>query len=199
MIDMIQVFKHCHVYKSNMWLVAYSIYELSKSHVVNWVNSCIRYNKPFDDDGDDALGSFDRKKVVGGLILLGRFLHGPWLALLLLLFFSHTLRSSSVVRMLVQRFPQRRRLFSASTLYRGSLASMCWTTKALKGGRKAPRPSNTGPSSSVLMQSGRAASTPRAYVRSLKASKTAKNDYATTCCWLASVLPLKSQRNMTWW
>ena len=90
MIDMIQVFKHFHVYKSNMWLVAYLIYELSKSHVVNWVNSCIRYNKPFDDDGDDALGSFDRKKVVGGLILLGRFLHGPWLALLLLLlFFPH--------------------------------------------------------------------------------------------------------------
>ena len=120
MIDMIQVFKHCHVYKSNMWLVAYLIYELSKSHVVNFVNSCIRYNKPFDDDGDDALGSFDRKKVVGGLILLGRFLHGPWLALLLLLFFPTRF---AVLRWFVC-------LYSASLSDEGSSQLLLYTEEA---------------------------------------------------------------------
>ena len=114
-------------------------------------------------------------------------------------FFSHTLRSSSVVRMLVQRFPQRRRLFSASTLYRGSLASMCWTTKALKGGRKAPRPSNTGPSSSTIAiwprLYHRREYPPRMYGvwRPAKLPKTTTQRLACFC------FPLKSQRNMTWW
>lgn len=114
-------------------------------------------------------------------------------------FFSHTLRSSSVVRMLVvQRLSASDEALLSFYYYVGSLASMCWT-KALKGGRKAPRPSNTGPSSSTIAiwprLYHRREYPPRMYGvwRPAKLPKTTTQRLACFC------FPLKSQRNMTWW
>ena len=64
---------------------------------------CVKFIKNLKEPGDDV---DDRKKVVGGLILLGRFLHGPWLALLS--FFPTRFARRSAARC------QRRRLFAAS-------------------------------------------------------------------------------------
>ena len=65
---------------------------------------CVKFIKNLKEPGDDV---DDRKKVVGGLILLGRFLHGPWLALLSF-FPTRFARRSCAARC------QRRRLFAAS-------------------------------------------------------------------------------------
>lgn len=105
-------------------------------------------------------------------------------------FFSHTLRSSSVVRMLVvQRLSASDEGSSQLLVLRRKLSFYVLNegSKRREKGSKAIQHGTL-----VIYYCNLAAPlppprVPPAYVRSLKASKTAKNDYATTCLLLLPI------------